>query len=181
MLLDSETQTMSRTDIVAQELVEPRVKIKNGHFEIPVPLKLDFKLPNNFGLASDRVSAIKKKALKQLDLCEFSAESGREWYLPYFVTSQVKKRIVYDGKSEWQGRCVNDVLMSGPDLLNPLVHLLTRFRRGKFGLMADVTMCFFQIALPESQRDLFRILWFENDNIDTGKIVPYRFVCIPGA
>ena len=153
---------MSRTDIVAQELVEPRVKIKNGHFEIPVPSKLDFKLPNNFGLASDRVAAIKKKALKQPDLCQFlvesmtdlqskgyiedasdfSAESGREWYLPYFVTSQVKKRIVYDGKSEWQGRCVNDVLMSGPDLLNPLVHVLTRFRRGKFGLMADVTKCF---------------------------------------
>ena len=110
---------------------------------------------------------------------EFSAESGHEWYLPYFVTSQVKKRIVYDGKSEWQGRCVNDVLMSGPDLLNPLVHVLTRFRRGKFGLMADITKCFFQIALPESQRDLFRILWFENDNIDTGKIVPYRFCVHP--
>ena len=28
------------------------------------------------------------------------AESGSKWYLPYFVTSQVKKRIVYDGKSE---------------------------------------------------------------------------------
>ena len=58
------------------------------------------------------------------------------------MTSQVKKRIVYDGKFEWQRRRVNDVLMSGPDLLNPLVHVLTRFRRGKFGLMADVTKCF---------------------------------------
>ena len=130
---------MSQTNIVAQELVEPRVKIKNGHFEIPVPLKLDFKLLNNFGLASDRVAAIKKKALRQPDLwqflvesmtdhqskgyiedtSEFSAESGPEWYLPYFMMSQVKKCIVYDGKSEWQGRCVNDVLMSGPDLLKP--------------------------------------------------------------
>ena len=75
VLLDSETQAMSRTDIVAQELVEARVKTKNGHFEIPVPLKLDFKLPNNFGLASDRVAAIKKKALKQPDLCQFLVES----------------------------------------------------------------------------------------------------------
>ena len=67
--------------------------------------------------------------------------------------------------------------MSGPDLLGSLVHVLMRFRHGKFGLMADVTKCFFQIALPESQRDLFRILWFENDDIDSGKIVPYR-VCV---
>ena len=175
--------------------MEPRVKIKNEHFEIPVLLKLDFKLPNNFGLASDRVAAIKKKALRQPDLCqvlvesmtdlqskryikdasEFSAESGREWYLPYFVMSQVKKRIVYDDKSEWQGRCKNDVLMSGPDLLNLLVHVLTRSRRGKLGLMVDVTKYFFQIPLPESQRNLFCILWFKNGNIDTGKIVPCRF------
>ena len=109
------------------------------------------------------------------DASEFSGKSGREWYLPYFVTSQVKKRIVYNGKSEWQGRCVNDVLMPGSDLLNPFVHVLTRFSRGKFGLMADVTKCFFQISLPESRRDLFRYLWFEHDNIDTGKIVSYRF------
>ena len=40
-------------------------------------------------------------------------------------------------------------------------------------------MFLFQIALPESQRNLFRILWFENDNIDTGKIVPYRFCVHP--
>ena len=61
--LDSKTQTMTRADIVAQELVKPHVKIKNGHFEISVSLKLDFKLPNNFGLAPDRVAATKKKAL----------------------------------------------------------------------------------------------------------------------
>ena len=86
-----------------------------------MPLKNDVNLPNNYILARDRVSTLRKKALKQSDLGEFLSESMSElqengyiervpdemncsksvWYLPYFVTSQAKKRIVYDGKSEY--------------------------------------------------------------------------------
>ena len=106
-------------------------------------------------------------------------DSKHEWYLPYFVTSQAKKRIVYDGKSEYKGVCVNDVIMTGPDLLNPLVHVLARFRKGKYALMADITKCFFQIKLPVAQRDLCRLLWFENDDVHKGKLVPFRFCVHP--
>ena len=67
--------------------------------------------------------------------------------------------------------------MAGPDLLNPLLHVLMRFRLGKFALMADVIKCFFQIKLPEARRDLFRLLWFEN--IELGNIVPFRFCVRP--
>ena len=62
---------------------------------------------------------------------------------------------MYDGKAEFHEKCVNDVIMSGPDLLNPLLHVLTRFRLGQYALMADVTKCFFQTGLPVEQRDLF--------------------------
>ena len=116
-------------------------------------------------LARDRATALRKKALKQHDLCEFFVEimqnlkskgyikkasesvcdSRREWYLPYFVTSQAKKRIVYDGKSEYKGVGINDVIMTDPDLLNPLVHVLARFRKGIYSLIADVTKCFFKL------------------------------------
>ena len=66
-------------------------------------------------------------------------DSGREWYLPYSVTSQAKKCIVYDGKSEYKGVCVNDVIMTGPDLLNPLVYVFARLRKDKYTSMADIT------------------------------------------
>ena len=82
---------------------------------------------------------------------------------------------MYDGKAKFKGTCVNDIIMSGPDLLNPLLHVLTRFRLGKYALMSDVTKCFFQIQLPAAQRDLFRLLLFENNDVETGKLVPYRF------
>ena len=199
LAVQNEALDLSRTDEIAKGLVEPNVKLCDDHFEIPLPLKADIELPNNLALARDRAIALRKKALKQHDLCEFLVEtmqnlksngyiekanesvynSRHEWYLPYFVTSQAKKRIVYDGKSEYKGVCVNDVIMTGPDLLNPIVHVLARFRKDKYALMADITKCFFQIKLPVAQRDLCRLLWFENDDVHKGKLVLFRFCVHP--
>ena len=69
--------------------------------------------------------------------------------------------------------------MTGLDLLNPLVHVLARFRKGKYALMADITKCFFQIKLPVAQRDLCRLLWFENNDVHKGKLVSFRFCVHP--
>ena len=193
--VEDEIPQWSRTDTIASQLVEPSIKVKDDRFEIPVPVVEKATVPNNFELAHERLSALRKKALRQPDLKEFLVESMAEmqsnnyiervpdadcandqtWYLPYFVTSQVKKRIVYDGKAKFKGTCVNDIIMSGPDFLNPLLHVLTRFRLGKYALMSDVTKCFFQIQLPAAQRDLFRLLWFENNDVERGKLVSYRF------
>ena len=199
LLLENEEIGQSRSDLLASDMVEPNVKMKGGHYEVPVPLKANVNLPNNFVLAAERMEGLRKKALKQPDAYEFLVESirelknagyvepvvnvdaslGKTWYLPYFVTSQVKKRIVYDGKSQYKGTCVNDVILSGPDLLNSLVKILVRFRRGEFAMMADVQKCYFQIGVPEEQRDLFRILWFDNDDVKHGQLVPYRFCVHP--
>ena len=41
--------------------------------------------------------------------------------------------------------------------------------------MADLSKCFFQIAMPEEQRDLFRIIWFKDNNLNGGDLQVYRF------
>ena len=69
--------------------------------------------------------------------------------------------------------------MTGSDLLNQLVRVFARFRKGKYALMVDNTKCFFQIKLPAAQGDLCRLLWFENNDIHTGKLVPFRFCVHP--
>ena len=185
LALQNKALDLSRTDKIAKGLAEPNVKLCDDHFEIPLPLKADIELRNNLALPRDRAIALRKKALKQHDLCEFLVEtmqnlksngliekanesvydSRHEWYLPYFVTSQAKKRIVYDGKSEYKGVCLNDVIMTGSNWLNPLVHVLARFYKGRYALMADITKCFFQIKLPVAQINLCRLLWFENDDV----------------
>ena len=199
LVVEDEAIQWSRNDVTANQLVEPNVKVKNTSFEIPVPLVENATLPNNITLARDRAKSLRRKALHDEDLSKFVVDSMSElqakgyiepvpeqhtdekvqWYLPYFVTSQAKKRIVYDGKAEFMNTCVNDIIMSGSDLLNQLVHVLTRFRMGIYALMSDVTKCFFQIQLPKEQRDLFRLLWFEDDDIEKGKLIPFRFCVHP--
>ena len=71
---------------------------------------------------------------------------------------------------------MNQAVLAGPNLLNNLMEVLARFRLGKFASMADLTKCFFQIAMPEEQRDLFRIIWFKDNNIDGRDLQVYRFV-----
>ena len=60
-------------------------------------------------------------------------------------------------------------------MLNNLVEVLTRFRLGKFACMADLNKCFFQVAVPEAQRDLFRIIWFSNGDLEAGTPQVFRF------
>ena len=45
--------------------------------------------------------------------------------------------------------------------------------------MAEVTKCFFQIILLEAQRVLYRLLWFEHNDVHKGKLVPFRFCVHP--
>ena len=66
------------------------------------------------------------------------------WYLPYFVTCQVKKRIVYDNIAKFDGVCRNDYFSTSPNVLNHLSDILAGFRLGKFAFMPDITKCFFQ-------------------------------------
>ena len=73
---------------------------------------------------------------------------------------------MYDGAATVEGVCLNQAVPAGTNLLNSLVEVLTRFRLGKYACMADLRKCFFQVALPKTQRDLSRIIWFQNNDLD---------------
>ena len=186
----------SKTDDLTRDLVESNVKVINGRYEIPVPLKMDIvkRLSNNFVNACDRTVSLRRSALKNPELKrtlistfqeltsagwlvpvgEDSFDS-RSWYLPFFVTKQDKPRVVFDGAARCNGWSINDAVLSGENMLSNLVEVLTRFRLGKFACMADLSKCFFQIAMPEHQQDLFRLVWYSDNDIDGGKIQIFRF------
>ena len=52
------------------------------------------------------------------------------------------------------------------NFLNNLVEVLIRFRIGQYACVAVLSKCFFQVAISETQRDLFRIIWFKDNDID---------------
>ena len=82
---------------------------------------------------------------------------------------------MYDGAATFGGVSLNQAVLAGTNLLNNLVEVLTRFRLGKFACMADLSKCFVQVAVPEAQRDLFRIIWFSYRDFKAGTPQVFRF------
>ena len=192
--IQDEAIQLSVCDRKAQQIVEDNTRVVDGRYEMPVPFKDTIDtLPSNFQLATKRLSSLRQRMLKNPEHMQAVAETmsmlkqqgyiipadphfqGKKNYLPYFLTSQDKPRIVYDGSATVDGRCINDCILSGPDLLNSLTDVLAKFRLGQYALMADITKCFFQVLLPEKQQDYFRILWYKDDDVQQGQIESYKF------
>ena len=145
-----------------------------GRYEMPVPLKPQKAndLPNNYENALKRTMSLRKTtqrnpSLKQTLLDTFTElitenwiEPVKEnicvgvnstWYLLLFVTKTAKLRVVYDGSATFKEISLNQISLSGENLLNNLLNVLIRFRLGKFACVADLSKCFFQVRLPQNQ------------------------------
>ena len=93
----------------------------------------------------------------------------------FFITKQKKPRVVSNGAASYKGFSLNDAFYPGITLLSGLVENLTRFRLQEYACMADLSKCPFQIFLPKNQRDLFRLIWYENNDIDPGVTKIFHF------
>ena len=54
--------------------------------------------------------------------------------------------------------------MSGPDLANQIVGVITRFHEEPVAVIDDIESIFHQAFVPEKDRSLLRFLWWENDD-----------------
>ena len=97
------------------------------------------------------------------------------WHLPFFVTNAGKLRVVCDGAVMTEDVCINQAVLRGENLLNNIIEVLMCFRLGKYACVADLSRCFFQVKVPRFQQDLFRIVWFNNDDIVENETKVYRF------
>lgn len=87
----------------------------------------------------------------------------RIWYLPHFGVTNANKpgkiRLVFDAAAKSNGSCLNDRLLPGPDLLQSLWGVLTRFREGRIAYKGDMRDMFLKIKLKESDKNAQRFLW----------------------
>ena len=63
--------------------------------------------------------------------------------------------------------------MSGPDLANQTVGVITRFYEEPVAVIGDIESIFHQVFVPENDRSLLRLLWWENDGT-SGKILVFE-------
>ena len=90
-------------------------------------------------------------------------------YLPHHPVVNPRKpgrlRVVFDCSPKFNGTSLNDKLMKGPDLANSLVGFLTRFRKNKVALVADVKAMFHQIKVDPGDQNALRFLWWTKGDL----------------
>ena len=102
--------------------------------------------------------------------------SDREWYLPHHPVTNPNKpgkvRRVLNGAAKFHGTSLNKSLLTGPDLLQNLIHVLLRFRQHQFGVSADIEGMFLQVVVPDCDQPSLRFLWREDP---TTNVVVYQY------
>ena len=124
---------------------------------------------------------IKKGYVERLD--GFNDSDRKEsWFLPHHPVINPKKpgkvRVVFDCAVRFNGVCLNDCLLSGPDTLTDLVGILLRFRRGSVAVTADIEEMFLQVKLHPSDRAKMRFLWWDNGDL-TNALSVYQMTVHP--
>ena len=167
------------------------------HFEGPLPLKdQNVSFPDNKKMALKWLYCLKRRFANTVkfkhnynkfmtdSLCKGYAErvpedqlnidDGKVWFVPHHGVYHAKKgkiRIVYDYSAEFQGFSLNSQLLQGPDYVNNLVGVITRFRKDKVAISCDIQDN--QVVVSEEHRNLLRFLWWES-NDTSREPVQYR-------
>ena len=160
----------------------------DGHYQLSLLWQNDeTRLPNNIAMAQRRLASLKKRLLKDPSLKEkyVSAinaylakghakqisedqESEITWYLPHHPVvhpHQSKIRVVFDCAAEYHNTSLNQKLVRGPDLMNNLIDVLTKFRKEPIALVRDVEQMFHQVYVNPEHREALRFLWWPDGNL----------------
>ena len=113
---------------------------------------------------------VDKGFARKLTEKEARTRSAKTWYLPHHPVFNPNKpgklRVVKDAAAKFQGKSLNQELITGPDLLNSLVGIILRFRIGKFAVIADLEEFFHHVGFTDSDADSLRFLWSDDIHSD---------------
>lgn len=183
-LIDEDGPPRSVQDQQAIALMEKGVRRVGNRFQCPLLWKdADRIFPDSKDMAMKRFLALEKKLkndptvgkkVKEMMrhyinqgyarvVTHDTADSRRCWYLPTFLVQNASKpekiRLVWDAAAKVKGVSLNDHLLSGPDLNEPLIFVLQRMRQGPLAVMGDVSEMYHQIVVPEEDRSAMRFFW----------------------
>ena len=199
----------SKEDRIAYETMQSSVSEVNDHYQLPLLWKAEGNcmLSNNLSLAQKRMFSLKRRLLNDDSLRQKYAEvintyvtknharivpqeklEGKRnmtWYLPHHPVLNVHKpekmRVVFDCAARYNGRSLNDALMSGPPLMNTLVGVLIRFREERIALVGDIEAMFHQVRVDPVHADALRFLWWKDGKLNEEPLIYQMLVHLFGA
>ena len=74
-------------------------------------------------------------------------------------SSSTPVRLVINPSLKYKGRCLNDILMKGPNALNDLFGIQLRFRVHYYALIADISKMYHSIHTTEVEKHLRRLVF----------------------
>lgn len=199
---------MSIDDRNALQMMENSVILtQDNHYQIRLPWRnSDLTLPNNRELAEKRLRYLKRRLNNDPVLSEKYKDGMSEyltkgyaekvpsdeitstkkrWYLPHHPVVNPHKpdkvRIVFDCAAQFHGISLNSQLLSGPDLTNSIIGVLTRFRTEAVAIMGDIEGMFNQVRMDPEDVDCLRFLWWEDGDINLEPIEYRMLVHLFGA
>ena len=178
-----ESSILTPSEQYAQNLLKEKLKCNEGFYEAPILWKDEKPSVNNYEAVSKRVKCMERKLAQRPGVvarCDEVISSYLEkdyiakvpesqkyapgFYVPHFpiikedrTTSKV--RLVFDAAAKYNGKSLNDRIYPGPKLQNDIVDIMIKFRRSKFGVIADISEMYLQIGLLEEDRKFCRFVW----------------------
>ena len=179
-------------DKMALNKMEESLQRVGSHFQVALPWRPGSPhLTNNKPMAEQRLQLLKKRLLKDEDLLAKYQTTMQEYIvkgharkvpkeelnlkeqpvccLPHHpVTHPLKPgkvRVVFDCAAKYCGTSLNQQLLQGPDLTNPLVGVLIRFRQEPVAMAADIEAMFHQVYVDPQDCDALRFLWWPDGDL----------------
>ena len=185
----SEKRALSQEDEMFLKTMKSGATKRGQKHELPLPFRNEnVFLPSNRQQVRNRMLSLKRGLAKNTGKHASYAETmqwiisnyaqkadcskdipGKVWHIPHHsVYNQVKEklRVVFNASAIFGGSSLNNELIQGPDMVNPLVGVLARFRKEEVAIMADIEAMFYQVQVPESQRSFLRFFWWKDGDLD---------------
>ncbi|CAL8130362.1 unnamed protein product [Orchesella dallaii] len=198
----SEKKTRQELEEAALQHFEDTVTVnEENRYEVHLPwIEGHATLPTNFNVTEKRLKSTTAnlqgdgtlslydalfKSWEEMGMIEEVPDGEAKNYGHYLPHRAVYKpnsettpiRPVFDASCRVKGQpSLNDCLEKGPNLLELIPSIVTRFRRNAVGVIADVKKAFQQISVYKKDRDFLRFLWWKSLNCDEIKIYRHKRV-----
>lgn len=178
----SGTRRVNVDDAHAVSQLEQSAQLVDGRWQVGLPWKEEScTMPDSYPNALKRLKGVERKMVRDKGYAEryeervnhlfknnFAKElvdtnvTQRTWYLSHFGVDNPNKkklRLVFDAADKTDGKCLNDYLLKGPDLLSSLLGIMLRFREQKIAVTGDIKDMFLRVKIRPEDQNALRFLW----------------------